>query len=79
MGKVQVNLRIEKDLIEKIDLLVKHGFFKNRTEVFLVALNRLIKDYLKEFLRQKLDKIREGTNKYPSLTNTVVKMHEEEE
>jgi len=79
MEKVQVNLRIEKDLIEKVDMLVRHGFFKNRTEAFLVALNRLIKDCLKQFLRKKLDKIRQGTEKYPSPTDVVIKMHEEEE
>ncbi len=79
MEKVQVNLRIEKDLIEKVDMLVRQGFFKNRTEAFLVALNRLIKDCLKEFLRKKLDKIRQGTEKYPSPTDVIIKMHEEKE
>jgi len=79
LKKVQINLRIEEDLIKKIDMLVKHGFFKNRTEAFVVALNRLIKDYLKEFLREKLDKVRQGTNNFPSLTDIVVKLHEEED
>jgi len=62
MEKVQVNLRIERSLIEKVNMLVTYGFFKNRTEAFLVALNRLIRDCLKEFLRKKLDKIRQGTD-----------------
>jgi len=79
MRKEQVNVRLDVELLEKVDYLVKMGFFKTRTEAFKEAINMLIKKYYKELLRERLERIREGTEKYPSLTDIVVRMHEEEE
>ncbi|MHA1617357.1 MAG: hypothetical protein ACTSX9_08650 [Candidatus Njordarchaeales archaeon] len=38
-----------------------------------------IKKHYKELLIERLERIREGTEKYLSLTSIVVRMHEEEE
>jgi len=79
MQKEQVNVRLDIELLEKVDYLVKMGVFKTRTEAFREAISMLIKKYFKEVLKERLEKIREGTEKYPSLTRIVTKMHEEEE
>lgn len=79
MVEKQVNLRLEENLLNKIDTLVKAGMFKTKTEAFKKALEMLIDRYYKKLLEEKLEKIREGTSEFPSLTNIVVKIHEEEE
>jgi len=79
MPKEQVNVRLDVDLLEKIDYLVRRGFFKTRTEAFKEAINMLIKKYYRKLLKERLEHIREGTEKYPSLTRIIIKMHEEEE
>ncbi len=78
MAEKQVNLRLEKDLVEKIDYLVKIGIFKTRTEAFKVALRMLIDKYYRRLLDGRLSEIRDGTEDYPSLTEIVVRIHEEE-
>mgnify|MGYP000035216575 CR=1 FL=1 len=77
--KIQVNIRLEASILEKIDYLVKRGIFKTRTEAFKKALLALIDKYYRELLEDRLKKIREGTEGYPDLTKIVVGMHEEEE
>jgi len=77
--KVQVNIRLEASILERIDNLVKSGIFKTRTEAFKSALLMLIDRYYRELMEKRLEEIREGTEDYPNLTETVVKMHEEEE
>lgn len=79
MPKEQVNLRLDVELLKKVDYLVKMGFFRTRTEAFKEAISMLIKKYYRELLKERLERIREGTEKYPSLTDIVVRMHEEEE
>jgi len=79
MRKEQVNLRLDVELVKKVDYLVKMGFFRTRTEAFKEAISMLIKKYYRELLKERLERIREGTEKYPSLTDIVVRMHEEEE
>ncbi len=74
-----MNVRLEKSILEKIDILVRMGFFKTRTEAIKKALLMLINRYYGEILKQRLEKIREGTENYPSLTKIVEKIHEEEE
>ncbi len=74
----QVNLRLDEELLERIDFLVKSGVFKSRTEAFRVALLMLVDKYYGVILRERLEWIREGTEGYPDLTEIVVGMHEEE-
>ena len=72
-------MRLDVELVKKVDYLVKMGFFRTRTEAFKEAISMLIKKYYRELLKERLERIREGTEKYPSLTDIVVRMHEEEE
>ena len=34
LRRIQVNIRLEESIIEKVDYLVKKGIFKTRTEAF---------------------------------------------
>ncbi len=75
----QINLRLEESIIEKVDFLVKIGLFKSRTEAFKEALRMLIDKYYRGLMEKRLKKIREGTENYPSLTEIVIRIHEDEE
>jgi len=59
VAEKQVNLRLEKDLAENIDYLVKMGIFKTRTEAFKVALRMLIDKYYRGLLDRRLSEIRD--------------------
>ena len=74
----QVNLRLDEELLERVDFLVKRGVFKSRIEAFRAALLMLVDKYYKDVLKERLERIREGTEGYPDLTEIVVRMHEEE-
>ena len=78
MVERQVNLRLDEELLERVDFLVKSGVFKNRTEAFRVALLMLVVKYYRDVLMERLEWIREGTEGYPDLTEIVARIHEEE-
>ena len=79
MSKAQVNVRLRKELIVEIDNLVRSGRFSSKTEAFSEAIRLLLKTYEGEILAKKIDRIREGTESYPSPTDSVVSSHEEED
>lgn len=79
MSKTQVNVRLEKELNDEVNSLVKNGYFSSKTEVFTEALKLLIRSRTGELLASKIDHIREGTESYPSLSESVVSAHEEED
>lgn len=65
--------------MREVEKLVKQGYFSSKTEAFTYALKILIRLYRAEELRRRIDEIREGTEKLPSVTETVVEAHEEED
>lgn len=79
MGKVQVNLKLDEDLVQEVEKLVEKGYFKNKTEVFIHALKLVLRYYKAQELREKFEKIRERTESLPSVTSAVVSLHEEED
>jgi len=79
LEKIQVNVRLEKELVAQVDELVKSGRFPSKTDAFSDALRLLIRAYKGEMLARRIDQIREGTEGYPSLTDALSASREEEE
>jgi len=79
MSKAQVNVRLRKELVAEIDDLIESGRFSSKTEVFSEAIKLLIRTHKGEVLAKKIDRIREGTESYPSLAEAVVSSHEKED
>ena len=79
MTRVQVNLKLEASLVREVEKLVEHGYFSSKTEAFTSALRLLIKLYKAEELRKRIDEIRNGTERLPSVTEAVIRAQEEED
>jgi len=79
MARIQVNLKLDASLIQEVERLVEKGHFSSRTEAFTEALRLLIRSYKAKELMERIDKIREGTEELPSVTEAVIKAQEEED
>ena len=79
MSKAQVNIRIPKDLISEVENLVKRGIFSSKTEAFSEAVRLLIRTHKGRVLAERMDRVREGTEGRPNLTEVVISSHEEED
>ncbi len=79
MTTVQVNIKLDKELAEEVEELVRRGIFRSKKEVFIQALKLLIRKYKAEELRRIMDEIREGTERMPSATEAIIRSHEEED
>jgi len=75
----QVNVKLDKTLLGEVEELIQKGWVKTKKEAFQKALQLLIRTYKAAELAYRFDKIREGTEKMPSLTEAVVLSHEEGE
>ena len=75
----QVNVKLDKTLLGEVEELIQKGWVKTKKEAFQKALQLLIRTYKAAELADRIDKIREGTEKMPSLTEAVVLSHEEGE
>ncbi len=75
MSSVQVNIHTTPLLLNKIDQLVKEGYFQDRTEALNEAIRLLIKKYYLEKIKTRIETIREDTEKYPELSRIVESMH----
>jgi Arc/MetJ-type ribon-helix-helix transcriptional regulator len=56
VGKVQVNVKLDEDLVHEVEKLVGKGYFKNKTEVLIHALKLVLRYYKAQELREKLEK-----------------------
>lgn len=79
MVKVQLNVRIDKELAEEIDEMVRSGRFQTKTDVLASALKLLIRAPRGEELAERMSRVREGTEGYPSLSEALTKAREEED
>jgi Arc/MetJ-type ribon-helix-helix transcriptional regulator len=79
LDRVQLNVRIDKELAEEIDEMVKSGRFHSKTDALTGALRLLIKAHKAEELATRMSHIREGTEGYPSLTEALTEAREEED
>ena len=71
-----MNVKLDVDLVHKVEKHVGKGYFKNKIEVFIHALKLVLRYYKAQELREKLEKIRERTEPLPSVTSAVVSLHE---
>ena len=79
MARIQVNLKLDEELVKEVEKLVEQGHFNSKTEAFTRALLLLIRKYKAEEIRRRIENIREGTESLLSVTEAVIKAHEEEE
>jgi Arc/MetJ-type ribon-helix-helix transcriptional regulator len=79
MPEVQVNICTASVLLDKIDQIVKEGYFQNRTEALNEAIRLLIKKYQLVKIKTRIETIREDTEKYPELSRMVESTHLEED
>jgi len=79
MAKAQVNVKLEEKLLREVEGLVESGLYASKTEVFAEALKLLLKAKKGKTILQRIEKIREGTEAYPSASRALVEAHEEED
>jgi Arc/MetJ-type ribon-helix-helix transcriptional regulator len=79
MPEVQVNICTASVLLDKIDQIVKEGYFQNRTEALNEAIRLLIKKYELVKIKTRIETIREDTEKYPELSRIVESTHLEDD
>jgi Arc/MetJ-type ribon-helix-helix transcriptional regulator len=79
MGTVQLNVRIDRELAEEIDEMVRGGRFQTKTDAVTDALRLLIKAHKGNELAERISKVREGTEGYPSLSKALIEAREEED
>ncbi len=75
---VQVNVKLDRSLLDEVEELVRKGYVKTKKEAFEKGLLLLIKMYKASELERRIDTIREGTEGMPSVTQAVMETHEEE-
>lgn len=79
MARVQVNLRLDEGIVKEVERLVKEGYFSSKTEAITQALKLLIRYYKVEELFREFERIREGTEGFPSVTAAIIASQEEED
>ena len=79
MVRVQLNVRIDKELADEIDEMVRSGRFQTKAEVLAEALRLLIRTFRGEELTARMNQIREETIGLPSLTEALAEAREEED
>ncbi len=75
---VQVNVKLDEKLMKEIEKMVREGRVRTKKEAFEIALKLLLRSYKANELLKRIDDIREGTEKFPSVTGAAVESHEEE-
>lgn len=79
MVRVQLNVRIDKELADEIDEMVRSGRFQTKAEALAEALRLLIRTFRGEELTARMNQIREETIGLPSLTEALAEAREEED
>lgn len=76
---VHLNVRTTPTLVHEVDSFVEKGIFRNRTEAVNEAIRLLIRSYHMAAMEKRIDLIGENTKDLPSVTEAVIKSHEEED
>jgi Arc/MetJ-type ribon-helix-helix transcriptional regulator len=75
---VQVNVKLDDRLVEEVEALVENGHVRTKKEAIERGLGLLIRSYKASEIENRIDKVRQDTEKMPSVTRALVKSHEEE-
>lgn len=76
---IQLNVRTTPVLIRELDNTVKRGYFRSRTEAVNEAIRLFIMKYRMIKLIDKIEKVKEGTEKLSSPAKAIMESHEVEE
>jgi Arc/MetJ-type ribon-helix-helix transcriptional regulator len=79
MARTQVNVKLEDELLKQVESLVESKVYTSKTEAFTEALKLLLRSQRGKALLQRIDKIREGTEAYPSTSHALIEDHEQED
>lgn len=79
MAKTQVNVKLDRQLLQEVERLVESKVFASKTEAFGEALRLLLRTQRGKSLLGRIDRIREGTESYPSANQALIEAHEREE
>jgi Arc/MetJ-type ribon-helix-helix transcriptional regulator len=79
MARVKVNLKLDEGIVKEVERLVEQGYFSNKTEAFMKALQLLLRVHENEEVVKRFNCVREETENMPSLTKAVIESHEEED
>ncbi|PKP57293.1 MAG: hypothetical protein CVT89_04730 [Candidatus Altiarchaeales archaeon HGW-Altiarchaeales-2] len=66
-------------LARKLEYAVTEGHYKNKSAAILESINLLIRKHKLQKIRMRIMRSREGTENMPSLTEIIIKSHEEED
>lgn len=66
-------------LLKEPEYAVNEGHYKNKSEAIFEDVNLIVRKNKLKKVRERIMKSREGTESMPSLTELVVKSHEEED
>jgi len=76
---VQVNVRLDEKILKEVERLIEQGIVKTKKEAFEKALLLLLKSYKASELAERINRIREGTERMRSVTEAAIESHEEED
>jgi Arc/MetJ-type ribon-helix-helix transcriptional regulator len=79
MARVKVNLKLDEGIVKEVERLVEQGYFSNKTEAFMKALQLLLRVHENEEVVKRFNGVREETENMLSLTKAVIESHEEED
>jgi Arc/MetJ-type ribon-helix-helix transcriptional regulator len=79
MTRTQVNVKLDDELLRQVERLVESKTYASKTEAFTEALRLLLRSQRGKALLQRIDKIREGTEAYPSASHALIEDHEQED
>ena len=79
VARSQVNVRLDGELVEGVEELVRSGRFPTKTEAFSEALRLLLRVHRGKELASMMDDLREGTGGLPSLSGSLAASRREEE
>ena len=74
-----MNVKLDEKLLREVERLVEEGYVKMKKEAFERGLQLLTKSHKARELAERIDRVREGAEAMPSVTEAVIESHEEEE
>jgi metal-responsive CopG/Arc/MetJ family transcriptional regulator len=69
---------LDEKLLREVERLVVEGYVKTKREAFERALQLLVRYYKALELAERIDRVREGSEAMPSVTEALAESHEEE-